>query len=246
MSGYGGFGKRHTPPILRSSSSASAGFYANTPDSRSRSSGVRNLFSSMSPATASASRNLFTSISSHPKKCASGDIEDSLGDFVSFFSGTKQRCIRDNPRSARPSQEHQMVKWNPSMMTTMCGTVDVEAEVVEAKRRKILSTAASCPSHAMTDVDVQDKVEVRKSSTEVPSNFPSATDELQMKTDELQMKTDELQINTDELQINNDELQINTDELQMNADNGDESDLPSEEENQLLDGDLHDNDDFFH
>ena len=104
----------------------------------------------------------------------------------------------------------------------------------------------------MTEVDVQDKVEVRKSSTEVPSNFPSATDELQMKTDELQINTKELQINTDELQINTDELQINTNELQMNnddlamnADNGDESDLPSEEENQLLDGDLHDNDGFF-
>ena len=235
MSGYGGFGKRHTPPILRSSSSAD----------RSRSSGARNLFSSMSPPTASTSRNLFTSISSQPKKCASGDIEDSLGDFVSFFGGTKQWCIRDNPRSARPSQEHQMVRWNPSMMTTMRGTVHVKGEVVEVKRRKISSTAASRPSHTMTEVDVQDKVEVRKSSTEVPSNFPSATNELQMKTDELQINTDELQINTDELQINNDKLQINNDDLAMNADNGDKSDLPSEEENQLLDGDSHDNDNFF-
>ena len=38
---------------------------------------------------------------------------------------------------------------------------------------------------------------------------------------------------------------MNNDDLAMNADNGDESDLPSEEENQLLDGDLHDNDNFF-
>ena len=158
LAGYGGFGKRHTPPILRSSSHALAGFYANTPD-RSRSSGARNLFSSMSPPATSASRNLFTSITSQPKKCASGDIEDSLGNFVSFFGGMKQWCIRDNPRSARPSQEHQMVRWNPSMITTMHGTVDVKGEVVEVKRRKILSTAASCPSHSMTDVDVQDKVE---------------------------------------------------------------------------------------
>ena len=117
-------GKRHTPPILRSSSSAD----------RSRNSGARNLFSSMSPPTTSASRNLFTSISSQPKKRTSGDIEDSQGDFVSFFGGTKQRCIRNNPRSARPSQEHQMVRWNPSMMTTMHGTVHVEGEVVEAKK----------------------------------------------------------------------------------------------------------------
>ena len=71
------------------------------------------------------------------------------------------------------------------------------------------------------------------------------TNELQMNTDELQINTNELQINTDELQINNDELQMNNDDLEMNTDNGDESDLPSEEENQLLDGDLHDNDNFF-
>ena len=43
------------------------------------------------------------------------------------------------------------------MMTTMRGTVHVEGEVVEVKRRTISSTAASCPSHTMTEVDVQDK-----------------------------------------------------------------------------------------
>ena len=148
--------------ILGGSFSGSAGLYTR----ESSRSVTRNLFQSMS--FGSPQRN----------KRPSGDIDNSLGEFVNTFTrGSKRLCLRNNTKTSSPFQQHQLIKWNPRMMTTVHGS-----EVTSPKKLR-LNSPASSPSGA-TEYVQEGNLDIIQSSVNVPMKVTSASRELQMNINE--------------------------------------------------------------
>ena len=148
--------------ILGGSFSGSAGLYTH----ESSRSVTRNLLQSMS--FGSPQRN----------KRPSGDIDDSLGEFVNTFTGgSKRLCLRNNTKTSSPFQQHQLVKWNPRMMTMIHGS-----EVTLPKKRRLNSPASS--ASGATEYVQEGNLDIIQSSVNVPMKVTSASGELQMNINE--------------------------------------------------------------